>query len=386
MARPQLLNPPKSDGQVAGRIGPQTQQFAMLTRGVLGSATWSRLSKTDSDVYLAILMHADPKGIAWPSVARIARLIHKSERQVKRSIARLVIRDLIQRVKPGGRGHSTKYQVSFGQPDPPIKGDNPDTVCQIERVTKQTLKGDKSGPERVTELSPQHHIEQTKKEQQQQQHTKVKTETDDQTDLNADAAADCSVHKVGEDGKKTDVCSALVKAGVKPQCLPDGVTLDGLAEKVGTVERLERYLYTAEKRASRNPIALMVKMILDGDDPPKTPGEQELAQSFRFDMEAIENGLVSEYAEKWQYEVNKILNGLTSPQFTACHENICRHYGDIVHGRDPKTDLEVRLLMALNFKGKTAAYLAEFRDRADSHLSRVEACPWKYDNVGIRCG
>ena len=65
-------------------------------------------------------------------------------------------------------------------------------------------------------------------------------------------------------------------AGVKSGPLKRrGTTLDELAKKVGTVERVESYRYMVELRSAKNPAALMVTMIEDCDEPETTPAQRE---------------------------------------------------------------------------------------------------------------
>jgi len=97
---------------------------------------------------LVIASHVNPDtGWAWPSLDRLADEIARTRRHVIRLITELETLGELEVRRGHGRGHVNFYRVHFAPADT-----EPSTP--IEKVTLATEKGDISGREKVTSMSP----------------------------------------------------------------------------------------------------------------------------------------------------------------------------------------------------------------------------------------
>ena len=77
--------------------------------------TISRMAELDPGalrVWLAIAAHADPKGVSFPTIQRIAQIAGLRSRATHDAVVRLECAGWLQRIKPGGgRGRSNTYKI-----------------------------------------------------------------------------------------------------------------------------------------------------------------------------------------------------------------------------------------------------------------------------------
>jgi hypothetical protein len=117
--------------------------------------------------------------------------------------------------------------------------------------------------------------------------------TDDETEashaIDRDDAAAAGDRPDGEKNL-TATSKALLDAGVQRARLSANVTLDDLAAKVGTPQRVARFVQAATAQARNgNIIGLMIHMILAGDDPPPTAAEKATQAHSELQLQAAED-------------------------------------------------------------------------------------------------
>ncbi len=97
--------------------------------------------------------------IAWPSAETMAEESSVTVRSVRRSITRLTgPKEYFTIVKGGGRGYSNRYAPNFQTVTAvsPIREETvtSESLIKVQTVTSLSVKGDISGPETVTAVSP----------------------------------------------------------------------------------------------------------------------------------------------------------------------------------------------------------------------------------------
>jgi len=130
--------------------------------------------------YLA-LRRADQDGVAWPTWPTMEHDLNIQRRTLARVLSYLRSVGAIQIRKPGqGRGRRSLYVLPFserwqgerpriellpikGDTGDTFKGDSGDTFSQTTKVSNQVTKGDKSCRKKVSPVSPNLSIEQSKK-------------------------------------------------------------------------------------------------------------------------------------------------------------------------------------------------------------------------------
>jgi hypothetical protein len=111
-------------------------------------ATASGLGQQHKNIVSYLQMFENKEtGLCYPSVKTLARMVGCSERTLQRGIRFLEQKEILESVgiKTGGRGHATPYRIHPEKwiSDKPLKGDSIVTPFN-------SGKGDKPGPERVT--------------------------------------------------------------------------------------------------------------------------------------------------------------------------------------------------------------------------------------------
>jgi len=143
------------------------------------STVWARSQHRGSELLLllAIADFADDDGRAFPSIESLAHKVRLSPRMVRRLIRRLEASGELVVERASGRGRSSVYQIRVGNGDirDTFSAQNADTHVTVSRgkgdtefseshvtvsrnsdigVTFSGEKGDKSGLEKVTRVSP----------------------------------------------------------------------------------------------------------------------------------------------------------------------------------------------------------------------------------------
>jgi len=99
---------------------------------------------------LALADFTNKDGIAWPSIARLATMIHVTPRSVKRLIQYAEESGELKVKRNAGRGHTNEYRIT-------LKGDTDDTYWEQEKVTpvaEKVTPASSNGQEKVTPRSP----------------------------------------------------------------------------------------------------------------------------------------------------------------------------------------------------------------------------------------
>ncbi len=117
---------------------------------LLKAAMMLKLSPAEKLVLMALADRVPSGGRqCYPSIAYIAWQIGFSERQVQRARSSLVTRKIVAVIenKGGGRGLTRTYEIQM---------ENGDVLSPFrpERVTRQSVKGDRTASERVTNSHP----------------------------------------------------------------------------------------------------------------------------------------------------------------------------------------------------------------------------------------
>lgn len=94
-------------------------RFAIIHEGLMRSTQFQTLNAPAVKVMLAIALHADPKGIARPSVDTIAKVAGLDKRRAERAIKTCVDSGVLRREQGGGRGRTTVYRI----PQNPVSTD-----------------------------------------------------------------------------------------------------------------------------------------------------------------------------------------------------------------------------------------------------------------------
>jgi hypothetical protein len=178
------------------------------------SALWEMdFPPTEKLVFLALADCANDEGLAWPSIATIARKTGVSDRSVQRAIRMGETRGLIVREEVKGKG--CRYWIS------PRHSVTPDTVS---RVTNATKTPDTMSPH------PRHSVTQTIREPSKEPSKIIQRLPVAKPDeVDADVWADFCAHRVR---KKSDITDTAIRSIAKQAGLAGWSLNDALAESV----------------------------------------------------------------------------------------------------------------------------------------------------------
>lgn len=95
----------------------------------------SELTGSAKLLMLAIAEHADRRGRAWPSIARLAEMLNVSDRSIKRLIVECEEAGELRVERSVGRGNVNEYIILAVE-----KGDAHDTISEEEKVTNLVKK------------------------------------------------------------------------------------------------------------------------------------------------------------------------------------------------------------------------------------------------------
>lgn len=100
------------------------------------------LLSSDKFILLAFADHADDSGFCYPSLHRIAWKCGVSKDTIRRCLARMAFKGIIEVLSRGdGRGHTTRYRIvtEKGSTLPPFAAEG--WHCERQRVANPRIKG-----------------------------------------------------------------------------------------------------------------------------------------------------------------------------------------------------------------------------------------------------
>jgi len=120
---------------------PKVKRFAIIDGSIVDSDRWRKLGVTAMRAFVAIALHADEHGKAFPRRETIAALIGASQRNTDRAIQTLEDRGLLTRHRGGGRTPDGKYRSTVYRI---ATGAQSDTVEKANRGAERQLTGAQS--------------------------------------------------------------------------------------------------------------------------------------------------------------------------------------------------------------------------------------------------
>lgn len=178
------------------------------------SALWEMdFPPTEKLVFLALADCANDEGLAWPSIATIARKTGVSDRSVQRAIRMGETRGLIVREEVKGKG--CRYWITLRH------SVTPDTVSRVTNATKT--------PDTVSP-HPRHSVTQTINEPSSETSKVIRRAPVAKPDgVDADVWSDFCAHRVR---KKSDITETAIRSIAKQAELAGWSMNDALAESV----------------------------------------------------------------------------------------------------------------------------------------------------------